>query len=359
MLERLSETVNLWNYLQTVKKPIVLYGMGDGALKIMKAFEHYQIEISAIFASDEFVRGHSFTGFPVLTFTQIQQTFSDFIIILAFAAYRDPLLSKLYHMSENYEFYAPDVPVCVEDDQLFTIEYIKKYEAEFDKVYELLADEQSKRVLIDILNFKVSGKVSYLKQITTPISEVYTKILNLSQVEHYIDLGAYNGDTIEEFLGYTDGKYASITAFEPDKKNYQKLLKRIALLNVEATVYHAGSDSQPGQRLFDNRSGRNSAFSKQEGVLTMVESVDHILQGAPATVIKLDVEGAEEQSLLGCQDTIVQFRPKLMISSYHKNSDLFLLPLLIYQMCPDYQFYLRHHPYIPAWETNYYLVPLK
>lgn len=85
-------------------------------------------------------------------------------------------------------------------------------------------------------------------------------------------------------------------------------------------------------------------------------AVDDLLCGSRADVIKLDVEGAEYEALLGCRKTIETYRPRLMVSAYHRNEDLFALPLLIRRMHPEYRVYLRHHRYIPAWETCFYLI---
>ena len=54
------------------------------------------------------------------------------------------------------------------------------------------------------------------------------------------------------------------------------------------------------------------------------------------------------------EETIRAQKPVMEIAAYHKNEDLFAIPLQILAICPDYKVYLRHHPYIPAWETNYY-----
>lgn len=357
MIEKLSETEDIWEHLRRTDKPIVLYGMGDGALKIMHVFDRYGIRLSGIFASDDFQRGHSFAGFPVLTLAKVKERYKDFIIVLAFGTFREPLLSYLYELSERHEFYAPDVPVCVEDEQVFTLDYIRAHEAELDKVYDRLADEQSRQVLLDTLNYKVSGKVAYLKRCTTPIEEVYEQLLHLTDHEDYVDLGAYNGDTIVEFLQHTGGRYRTITAFEPDKKNFKKLQKQMEALQLQnVTALNCGSYREKTTLLFAGKAGRNSALNAKEGVPTPVDSVDNVLHGHPATVLKLDVEGAEEQTLWGARQTIERYHPNILLSAYHKNSDLFLLPLLALSFYPDYRLYLRHHPYIPAWETNFYLV---
>lgn len=360
MLERLTEQQDIWDYLALSEKPILLYGMGDGALKIMKEMKKHGIPVSGIFASDEFVRGHSFEGHQVMKFSEARERYEDFIILLAFAVFREPLLSKIYEMSESYEMYAPDVPVYPEDETVFGIEYIREHEQELEQVYACLEDELSRKVFLNTLNFKISGKISYLREITTPMEEVYETVLHLDESEDYLDLGAYNGDTISEFLEHTNGKYHSITAFEPDKKNFKKLLKLIEeknLQNVDAR--NVGSYDKPGELLFAGKAGRNSTLTEKQGIPTPVDSVDHVFQGRRVSVIKLDVEGAEEKTLEGCRETISLWRPKLLLSAYHKNSDLFRLPLLILSICQEYHLFFRHHPYVPAWETNFYFVPKK
>ena len=84
--------------------------------------------------------------------------------------------------------------------------------------------------------------------------------------------------------------------------------------------------------------------------------MDDLLDGTAADVIKLDVEGAEREALIGCEKAIRCDKPRLMVSAYHRNEDLFALPLQILAMNADYQVYLRHHRYIPAWETCYYMI---
>lgn len=84
--------------------------------------------------------------------------------------------------------------------------------------------------------------------------------------------------------------------------------------------------------------------------------VDTMLQGGSASYIKMDVEGSEENALRGAAETIANFRPKLNIALYHRNEDIFKLPLLVNGMNKRYKLYMRHHPYVPDWDTNLYCV---
>ena len=102
---------------------------------------------------------------------------------------------------------------------------------------------------------------------------------------------------------------------------------------------------------------RHAALDAAFGQQIDARSVDSILQGKPATIIKMDVEGCEREALWGASQTIAHFSPKLMVSLYHRNEDIFALPLLIRRLNPNYDLYVRHQLYIPAWETNLYAVP--
>ena len=75
-----------------------------------------------------------------------------------------------------------------------------------------------------------------------------------------------------------------------------------------------------------------------------------------ARYIKYDVEGAEKQAIAGSQKMICSSMPDLLISLYHRNEDMFALPLQIHAMAPDYKLYLRRFRYIPAWDLNLYCI---
>ena len=90
---------------------------------------------------------------------------------------------------------------------------------------DILSDDFSKNVLENEINFKLTGNIKFLTEIFTDKNEIF-RILDLSGNESYLDLGAYRGDTIQEFLHYTNGSYRHITALEPDKKTFKKLKEK-------------------------------------------------------------------------------------------------------------------------------------
>lgn len=355
MLSFITEKLTAWEKLQAEERPIFIYGMGDGAEKIMQVFREKKIPLAGIFASDDFVRGHSFAGYKVRKLSEIEEQVDDFVVVLAFAAGYQSLVDKIVEIGKKHTLLVPDVPVA--GGGLFTYDYCLEHAEELQTVYDMLADEYSKKVYANIINFKISGKIHYLMEVTTPKSEIYRKVIHLTPNEVYVDLGAYNGDTIKEVLQFTRDKYIRIYAIEPDRKNYKKLAKYTdGMPNVY--TYNAVAWCTDTEVPFATKAGRQSAVSAFGQTVPAI-AVDSVLQGKVATLIKMDVEGCEREALWGCAQTIAHYNPKLMVSLYHRNEDIFSLPLLIQKLNPNYDIYIRHQLYIPAWETNLYAVPKK
>lgn len=341
---------DVWHRLQKTSLPIVMYGTGNGADKLLDAFAQYGIPVSDIFVSDKFYRGQEFRGYTVLRYEDIQKKYSDCIIVLAFAIFRPDMLQIISSIRQNYEVLAPEMPVF--GNNWFTGEYMAEHEQQIARVRNILADEKSKDVYDNLIQYRLTGELTYLDQATTPREEVFEDILHLGPEEIYVDLGAYRGDTIEEFLTLTGGQYRKIIALEPDEKNFRKLQKATeGMENVE--LYPLASWSEQKVLHFDGGGGRNSSLNTGNQIAHTTD-LDSLLHGDTATYVKMDVEGADKETLQGMKNTLKQYQPKLAVSAYHRTEDLFLIPDLILSENSDYEIFLRHHPYIPAWETNFY-----
>ncbi len=338
--------------LQETSLPIFIYGMGDGCLKVLKIFEEYTIPCAGIFASDEFVRDKIFCGHRIHKLSEIEAQVEEFIVVLAFGAGYPELMERLENIASRHRLIVPDMPVFGEG--LFTKEYALEHFDRLERVYHLLADEQSKKAFRDVVAFKITGDISLLKGCETPAHEAYECILKTSCDEIYVDLGAYTGDTVRELLSHTEGRYSRIYAVEPNKRNFRKLSEYAeGMENV--TLIHAAAWSE-NKTLYFSKSGGRMPHPTQEGIETAAVSVDNVLNGGICTYIKMDVEGSEAEAIEGARETITRHLPKLNIALYHRVGDIFSLPLLIESLAPGYKLYLRHHPYYPAWDTNLYCV---
>lgn len=351
----ITEKRSCWERLRAENRPIFIYGMGDGAAKIMSVFSRYGIPVAGIFASDDFVRGHSFAGYRVHKLSEVEEMVDDFVIVLAFAAGYQELIDYIHVLARKHTLYVPDVPVI--GGGLFDYHYCMEHLQELNAVYRSLADDESRRVMLNVIQYKISGCIHYLDAVTATTDEIYHDILRPNRTEHYVDLGAYNGDTIRELLEHSHRSYSAIHAVEPDKKNFKKLVTFIETADLKRiNAYHCAAWCKDAELPFSSKSGRQSVLSPN-GESMSARSVDSILHGKPATYIKMDVEGFEREALWGAARTIRHYSPKLAVAVYHRNEDIFELPLLVKRMNPKYKLYLRHKLYLPAWETNLYAIP--
>lgn len=350
MLEFINEET-VWLRLQKESRPILLYGMGNGADMIIEKLNEFGISYCDVYASDEFVRGHHFHGKRVLKYSEAVEKHGDFVSLMTFAVKDDATIEKVWQMSRERPLYSLTVPVAGEG--LFTREFVEENEDKFNKVYSMLGDDKSRETFINLINFKISGKLDYLLPCFSEKDEVYENILKLGDKEIIADLGAYNGDTVEEFLKATGGTAEKIYALEPDRKNFAKLVRNTEHLPfVDARNVAAYKENTFLN--FKKSAGRQSKIS-DEGEKIQAITVDS-LNDKTISLLKMDIEGSELDAIAGAENTIKAYKPKLYICAYHRNEDMFSIPLAISEIRDDYKFYFRQHKYIPAWESNFYAI---
>lgn len=364
MIDRtyLSEK-NLWVHLKETPLPIVVYGMGNGADKIIDELTARDISVSDFFASDGFVRGHFFHGKRVLSFSEVKEKYEKFIILVAFGSSLPDVMNRFISLAETHEFYAPDVPVC--GGELFDAPFYLEHEAEFEKVRALLADDKSRSVLDDLIAYKLSGDISHILHADTQKEDALRDILSGGYTA-YVDLGAYNGDTIRESLSFYP-TIEKICAFEPSAKTFAKLEAYLSTVeSIEKSAFSLCAWNKSETRILTDGAGRNTTIGgtgdtskTKNGAKIRTAECDaldnRVSYKGEKLFIKYDVEGAEEEALLGSIKTIQNNDTELLVSLYHKSRDLFALPLLVHEILPDHKLYLRKHPYIPAWDINLYV----
>ena len=343
---------DIWQMLKETDRSVVIYGTGNGADKIIDEFERLMIRISAVTASDDHIRGQFFRGFKVRSLSDAAAEFADPIIIIAFGSQRKEVIEHILSLAKKFTVLCADVPVY--GGNIFNRDFYESNYQQIKHAREILADVHSKKVFDNIINFKLSGELSYLTDSFSPKDEAF-KLLDLSGNESYLDLGAYRGDTIDEFTGLTCGKYQSITAIEPDRKTFLKLREHVgSLKNIR--LFNMGIWNEDTDLVFESSRGRGSSINDSGSAVLAVTKIDTLYKRQKVSYIKADVEGAEEQMILGGKNVIARDNPKLNIALYHRSEDIFKLPLMIYSINPEYKFYIRQHPHIPAWDMNLYAV---
>lgn len=228
------------------------------------------------------------------------------------------------------------------------------------QVYDLLADDRTREVFTDVICNRVAPQyaINSFEQLKEPGEYFSHGLFEVTENECFVDAGAYNGDTILEFLEHTDGKYEQIYAFELDRDNYQIMCKQIEPLQDDRIrTFCAGVYSKNGE--FGCAGSTNGVYISDNVAWTnnvsKVVALDEELGNKRITFIKMDIEGSELEALKGTKRIIETQKPKIAMSVYHKLEDIWELPLFIKEIDDNYKIYMRHHSYY-VWDTDMYCV---
>ena len=108
-------------------------------------------------------------------------------------------------------------------------------------------------------------------------------------------------------------------------------------------AYKLGTYCRKDTLHFSDGMDTGSCIQSSGGTVIEVDSIDNIVNGGEVTYIKMDIEGAELDTLKGARNTIMKYRPKLAVCVYHKMDDLLTIPDYILSLHSDYRLYLRNY----------------
>ena len=336
LFEHLNALTDWTTRLREEKLPILLYGMGDGAEKIFSVLGSRGIGIDGVMASDEFLRGQVFLGHKVIGEAEAVARFGDFVAVLCFAL-RKELTKIALEFSKRHTLISPNIAVCGEE--ICDKDYILKNFDRFSYIYDRFEDDESRNVFRSIMEYNVTGDVSYLFNV---------KGDRLSVDPHgkaYVDVGAYDGDTVAEFFS-EKLPYSRIYAFEPDAHSFKKLKQNTSHIENVVSI-NAAVGEKAGLARFSGEGSMNSHVGEGENEIEVV-TIDGL--GDEIGAIKIDAEGLDREVLYGAVNTICDSHPEISVAVYHRAGDIYDLSRLLLYYDPSYRLYLRKIDYIPAWD---------
>ncbi len=357
MFRSLLKEKSIWENLRNEVRPIFLYGTGNGADKILDVCNEYSIKISGVFASSGFVRNRTYRDMPVRSIEDIRREFgNDIVVLLAFGTTLPSVIENINDIANKHTLYIPEVPLY--DKELFNREFLWNNIDKIYQVYELLKDEESKNVFADLIKFRYTGLGKYLSRVQS-MEDMYSSLLNKETIDKVLDCGAFKGDSAKEIINALEP--SEVVCFEPDPKTFNKLqeyAKSEDRCRIIPMNFASGKECKEVE--FSTSGSRGSGFEgKNRRAKTSTIKIITIdsLKRDDFDLIKLDVEGDEDETISGALETISNSHPALSISIYHKTSDLIEIPLRIKEIFPDYNFYIRRVPCIPAWDISLLAVP--
>lgn len=341
---------SFWSEIKNEKRPVVIYGTGDAAQKLFFLLKEKGIRTMAFSSSSSFLRDRSFLGYKVMSLDRVVDIFGkDIVLLVAFGSHDKSVIDHIVSLSRQYDLYMPDL-LTGDNGETFTQEEYEKNKEHYNWAYSLLSDSFSKTVFSSTLEHRITGRIDPLINVGREEKENWS-LLDIKKNDIFFDGGAYNGDTISLFMKKA-GEWKEIYGIEPSAVSYRRAYEKygkeegINLLNIAL----GKEDGEVG--LMEGH-GRGNKVEKGKG--TEVRSIDSILHGKRVDIIKLDIEGEEENAIIGAKETIKKYRPRLLVSAYHKKDDYWRLLESIFSIRDDYSVYMRKDISLPNWDTYYIL----
>ncbi|PPU95028.1 FkbM family methyltransferase [Xanthomonas albilineans] len=243
--------------------------------------------------------------------------------------------------------YALDIPLVYQTGRI-TRELTLAHSAQFAALRERLADPLSMRTLDAVLQMRMNGDRRPLLDVLCPMEQEYFSVyptnahpLRIGANEHYVDIGAYRGDTVKKFRAASRHGYASIHAFEPDPANFAALQRDLADDAGRTVLHNAAVSDVAGTLAFHAEGTMGSRLDANGTVMVPSVRLDDLIERA--TMLKMDVEGFEPQVLRGAAGLIQRCRPRMAITCYHHALDLLEIVAVLDQILPDAQLRLRQY----------------
>lgn len=237
------------------------------------------------------------------------------------------------------------------------------------EVYDKLADQESKEYYINFLKACITRNPFFYKSNPRSIGS-YEYRTGLARLgfhggEVILDCGAYNGDTARLFLELT-GNDCEIYCFEPVSENYHEMdawIRQEGITNVHAVHVGVGKGKYTDKVYSTEEKTTKGAvgvnrFHSESPVVTeiQVDSLDNMMGEQHVDYIKMDIEGAEMDALRGGERLIRRDCPQMLVSAYHKITDMWEVPEFVLGISPNYQMFLGHQPHAP-YEPEFLFVP--
>lgn len=229
------------------------------------------------------------------------------------------------------------------------------------KAFSLWADEMSRREYVAQLRWRMLLDFDNLPSAVSQKIYFPEDIFTVSSKEVFVDCGAYDGDTLKDFWQHQSSFAGRVIALEPDPNNFKKLEQYIYSLpdsiQQRVTLLPFAAGKQREKLRFAATGTVSSAFTDKGTLEIDCVPLDELIDDYQPTLIKMDIEGAELDALVGAKKVIQKYSPLLAICIYHCQDHLWEIPLLIQDFYKDYRFFLRAHSE-ECWDLVFYAVPV-
>lgn len=307
--------------------------------------------------------GYNFHGFTSVSREAVTAAYPRFNVILGHSTYELGLEIANQIPQINKVFYA--FSIHYEQYDRTPYEELENNADRYVSLCNTLADEKSVDNLMAYLNTRLMGDVSHIFHVyDKQMSFYHNDVFQMSDHEVFLDIGAYNGDTIKLFLAETDGHYDKIIALEPDGESFLALNEYIAeerLRNVVVSKSGAWDKREELQFKTGNEQISSvdigSAILNASDVITIhADRLDYLFETEDITFIKINYYQGIVEAIKGCEGILMSKHPKLAMDVGFDVYKVLELAEYIASLNLGYKLYLRFNRAMTSTFTLYAMV---
>ena len=340
---------------------VVIWGTAQAAEITYKVCKIYNIRPEYVVDSFAHEDGELWNGIPLIGEDVLFEMNNDYLVIIS-CSEKYKIHVKL--QNKNIQYIQFDSSLLAMFNYPNDIRSIM--DANIDKifkVYDRLQDKKSKNIYYHAVNYRRNFDYVHIKRLSElRDNNAYfgNDVISEIDADIVIDCGAYNGDTLIDFNKLTNAKYNTYLALEPTSSHIDEINKYVNENNLVNKVYpiEIAVWNKTCELNFMDSRNVDARLDNDGNITVKADKIDNIVKNFSGNVdfIKMDIEGAEVNALIGAEQTIRTYHPKLAICIYHKISDLWEIPEIIDRYYSGYKFYIRHHSYRVE-ETVLYAIP--
>jgi FkbM family methyltransferase len=361
MLARERETFD--RLTSPLSDSIVLFGAGHLGKYIATGLLKAGVRIRAFADNNPKLWGTEVRGFPVLEPSEAARQYGDKAAFVVTIYHGSSARRQLHDL--GCRVVSSFVPLCWKYGDVFIPEsgldyphLIRDREKDIRACFDILSDDASRRELLDQLRFRYWLDSDSMSPSRTP-AETYF-LVPARKDEVFADCGALDGDSIRAFIQHSGGNFKHVIGFEPDPNSNRLLREFMATLpepmrsHATAFPYAVGSRNEWVE--FNVTSSAASKISSGGSAKVECHRLSDVPWPQKPTFVKMDIEGAEPDALIGGRELFASELPVLAICVYHRSQHLWEIPSYIRSISSEYEIFLRRYAE-DCWELVCYAVP--
>lgn len=353
-----------WTRLGEVDNPLILCGGGCTSSFILEEFRNKGINPVCFCDNSKDKQGKKIDDLSILSVQDAMDQFQNGIYYITTQLYYTQIRDQLLYMGIPADRIIQYDLICQFEWEKNYLQFIDQHKKEISELIDSMADDKSKEVIFARLKFLVTRKRDYVCNVRGKVQYFETFIIEYENINAFIDVGLYTGDSVLEFEKYNSMHECIIYGFELDDELYNCAEKNLKHLENKVKLIKKGVSDKDGIQHINSMLGEMQSISGIFGESDA--SPDHTVEtcrldsvldeNMSNAFIKMDIEGAEMLALQGAESFISNNHPLLAICIYHKAEDIIEIPRIIKKYYDEYKFYVRHYSDNQT-ETVLYAVP--